>query len=294
MRIDLLEVNLYKFNEKYIHVTWNNELTGKTVFYAESIANLMDYTRFGGLIRRKGVATYSGDVEFPFEVDGRNYRFVYYDPCYELKVAQVQGKTIQYSNGYGVWFDMEGCEFYDNIEYRIKPEEEKPVTRYELAMWLSQGRGQLKLSGCIHSSYCYYDDSSKVPDDARVRKWGDSEWCKPTREYMGLFDTAPGVSFESGTHTLCHKSLMKFLKPEEFFVLDKLLQLCGSNGKQEFWFILRDIANDIGLSQYKTKKNLLSLEVRGLITIKDSQYGGKYYCTINHARFYEIEEMQQW
>ena len=290
---------MYKFNEKYIHVMWNNELTGKTVFYAESIANLVDYTKFGGLVYRKGVATYSGDIDFPFEVDGRNYRFVYYDPCYELKVAQEQGKTIQYSNGYGVWFDMEGCEFYDNIEYRIKPDvqgemtkEEKPVTRYELARWLSQGRGQLKLGIYTYTSYYYCDDSSKVSDDTRVRKWGDSEWYKPTREYMGLFDTTLGVAFESG-NTLCHKSLMKFLKPEEFFVLDKLLQLCGSNGKQEFWFILRDIANDIGLSQYKTKKKLFSLEARGLITIEDSQHGGKYYCTINHARFYEIEEMQR-
>ena len=290
---------MYKFNEKYIHVMWNNELTGKTVFYAESIANLMDYTKFGGLVCRKGVATYSGDVEFPFEVDGRNYRFVYYDPCYELKVAQEQGKTIQYLDGHGKWQDMGKWELFDHIEYRIKPDvqgemtkEEKPVTRYELARWLSQGRGQLKLGAYIYTSYYYYDDSSKVSDDTRVRKWGDSEWYKPTREYMGLFDTALGVAFESG-NTLCHKSLMKFLKPEEFFVLDKLLQLCGSNGKQEFWFILRDIANDIGLSQYKTKKNLFSLEARGLITIEDSQHGGKYYCTINHARFYEIEEMQR-
>lgn len=290
---------MYKFNEKYIYVKWSDELDGKHVFFADHSLYLKERVENNDIRYYKEVTRGGSYLPFRTRYTEECWKFCYYDPCYEIKVAQEQGKTIQYLDGHGEWQDMGEWEFFDHIEYRIKPDvqeemtkEEKPVTRYELARWLSQGRGQLKSGGCIYISHCYYDDSSKVPDDVRVRKWGDSEWYKPTREYMGLFDAALGVAFES-RNTLCHKSLMKFLKPEEFFVLDKLLQLCGSNGKQEFWFILRDIANDIGLSQYKTKKNLFSLEARGLITIEDSQHGGKYYCTINHARFYEIEEMQR-
>ena len=32
------------------------------------------------------------------------------------------------------------------------------------------------------------DENSPVSDSVLVRKWGDKEWHKPTREYLGLED----------------------------------------------------------------------------------------------------------
>ena len=71
--------------------------------------------------------------------------------------------------------------------------ESKLVTYRELARWLAKGNGEVKNSGTICPNwnyYDYYDDEENKPvkDSLLVRKWDDTEWHKPTIEYLGLED----------------------------------------------------------------------------------------------------------
>ena len=188
-----------KFEDKFVHFRWSDELEGKKVFYADDICYLER-----GVISNsnRGVVVSDGLQLQPFVVkhyDGivREWRFVYYDPYYELKVAKEQGKTIQYLDGRDVWQDMDGCECVDGIEYRIKPDEpekDKSITNRELAKWLSQGNGEYTEKGLRDTSInCYANfnypslfQDDPIPDSFLIRKWEDEEWHEPTREYLGL------------------------------------------------------------------------------------------------------------
>ena len=68
--------------------------------------------------------------------------------------------------------------------------ESKPVTYRELARWLSEGNGEVMWSKTICSNWNYSnDDENEALDESfTVRKWDDTEWHKPTREYLGLDD----------------------------------------------------------------------------------------------------------
>lgn len=75
----------------------------------------------------------------------------------------------------------------------IPKPDEKPVTYRELARWLAKGNGEVKNAGTICPNwnyYDYYDDEENKPvkDSLLVREWDDTEWHKPTREYLGLED----------------------------------------------------------------------------------------------------------
>lgn len=81
---------------------------------------------------------------------------------------------------------------------RIMQEEETPVTNKELALWLAQGNGQIYHhddSGFrteVKTIYIYHQDEDNCDCtvnqylQCKIRKWGDTEWVTPTREYMGL------------------------------------------------------------------------------------------------------------
>ena len=66
------------------------------------------------------------------------------------------------------------------------------ATNRELAKWLAQGNGQYHESfGCrTWTDHCYKIgvDDEVCSNLIKVRKWGDREWHKPTREYLGLDD----------------------------------------------------------------------------------------------------------
>lgn len=69
-------------------------------------------------------------------------------------------------------------------------QESKPVTYRELARWLSEGNGEVMWSNTVCSNWNYSnDEENKALDESlSVRKWDDTEWHKPTREYLGLED----------------------------------------------------------------------------------------------------------
>ena len=71
--------------------------------------------------------------------------------------------------------------------------ESKPITHRELARWLAEGNGEVKDENdegaiCMSSIYWEGQENNAVKDSIHVRKWDDTEWRKPTREYLGLED----------------------------------------------------------------------------------------------------------
>ena len=65
------------------------------------------------------------------------------------------------------------------------------ATNRELAKWLVLGNGQYKVSGGRIWTEHHYDigqDDDACSNFIKVRKWGDTEWHEPTREYLGLED----------------------------------------------------------------------------------------------------------
>ena len=68
--------------------------------------------------------------------------------------------------------------------------ESKPVTYRELARWIAEGNGEVNDDDVVYSNYNYYtcQENDPIKDSILVRKWDDTEWHKPTREYLGLED----------------------------------------------------------------------------------------------------------
>lgn len=73
------------------------------------------------------------------------------------------------------------------------PEEPKKklATYRELARWLAEGNGEMKAGSELaytHMNYNLIRANSEADSTAKVRKWEDTEWVAPTREYLGLGD----------------------------------------------------------------------------------------------------------
>lgn len=151
-----------KFEEKYLHCMWSDELEGKKVFYADLISMLIKEVADGD---NMGFVKKSRWLDLPFSVNGDSWSFVYYDPYFHFKVAREQGKVIQrYWKSEQEWEEYIGDDFPDDISlYRIKPEETKPITNRELAMWLAKGNGQRTTYGDNFS--CDYAYSNGQDDE---------------------------------------------------------------------------------------------------------------------------------
>ena len=68
--------------------------------------------------------------------------------------------------------------------------EQKKVTNRELACWLAEGYGEVMWANTVLSNWNYStDEENKALDESlSVRKWYDTGWHKPTREYLELED----------------------------------------------------------------------------------------------------------
>lgn len=67
------------------------------------------------------------------------------------------------------------------------------ATNRELARWLAEGKGEVMLCGAVSevSSSLSYDSTAAnklVAGKVIVRKWNETDWHLPTREYLGLED----------------------------------------------------------------------------------------------------------
>ena len=68
--------------------------------------------------------------------------------------------------------------------------ESKLVTNRELACWLAGGNGEAKIVNNVFINWTYgeVESDKNIEDNVSVRRWEDTEWHKPTREYLGLED----------------------------------------------------------------------------------------------------------
>lgn len=69
----------------------------------------------------------------------------------------------------------------------IPKQPKKLVTYRELARWLAEGKGEMRrneLDVFTDVSYDFSMANDSVDADIFVRKWSDTEWHKPTREYL--------------------------------------------------------------------------------------------------------------
>lgn len=68
--------------------------------------------------------------------------------------------------------------------------EPRCATNREVAKWLGQGLGQCRsiVSDSVWTEYVYTlgEDMLTCSSNTRIRKWDDTEWHKPTVDYMGL------------------------------------------------------------------------------------------------------------
>ena len=72
-----------------------------------------------------------------------------------------------------------------------EPKKKKLATYRELARWLAEGNGEMKAGSELaytHMNYNLIRANSEADSTAKVRKWEDTEWVAPTREYLGLED----------------------------------------------------------------------------------------------------------
>ena len=79
----------------------------------------------------------------------------------------------------------------ENVPWRHCAEiPEVQVTHRELSLWLAEGNGEAKVvkTVFIHWTYEETEANDNVGENVSVRKWDDTEWHKPTREYLGLED----------------------------------------------------------------------------------------------------------
>ncbi len=125
-----------EFDKKFVHCVWDSSLVGKLCVFADDIPCLRKrveqyVAEYIGVLQ-ESIASVCGtdirpeDLVFPFCMsDDKHYKFVYYDPNLECKIAHEQGRTIQFRSILsedGVWTDVDDPMWSDTDEYRVKPE----------------------------------------------------------------------------------------------------------------------------------------------------------------------------
>ena len=114
------------------------------------------------------------------------WKFVYYDPNYDCKIAYNNGKKIQFKNkASDVWLQSDFEPKWSNdCDYRIKPEEpdNKRMTHCQLAEWLAKGNGQYRYMDLLITSTDYREkyDNDEVSEVIKIRRWHSNEWIEPT------------------------------------------------------------------------------------------------------------------
>lgn len=118
-----------KFEKKFVHCMYDEELVGKTCVFADDMPSLRVHVikcddAFIGVLQAPPLKPGNSvdELMYPFyrNDDNECYKFIYYDPNLECKIAYEQGKMIQYFDS-GEWFDVVNPVWNPDIEYRVKP-----------------------------------------------------------------------------------------------------------------------------------------------------------------------------
>ena len=122
----------------------------------------------------------------------------------EPKLFNPPKKMLVWDHDYGCPSTANVCAIINRNNFRVITEsaawrhcaeiptvtESELVTYRELAHWLAKGNGEVKNANTICPNWNYWDDQENciVKNSIYVRKWDETEWHKPTREYIGLKD----------------------------------------------------------------------------------------------------------
>lgn len=99
------------FDIKFVHFEWDDSLFGKTVFFADDLLNLKKHVNENILAMKRKVEK-SNQPNYPFF---SSYRYVYYDPNYEAKLAFFLNKPVQrFENG--TWI-IDNSPNFDSFKY---------------------------------------------------------------------------------------------------------------------------------------------------------------------------------
>ena len=183
------------FDDSFVFRCWDDLLEGKLVYVGDSLESL----KKSFLTDKPTVIVPSGNFNFPFSVDGfkgstYNFRYVYHDPLLDFKRARVDGKVVEICKEEG-WSEVLSDEDF-NLQpscYRIRRESpsSSDVSNRELAHWLALGYGEYCLDNDeVSYFYTYSKNTSNdhIPTNLMIRSWEETEWVRPTREYLGLDD----------------------------------------------------------------------------------------------------------
>lgn len=116
------------FDPKFVYFMWDENLRYKKGLVHDNIEVIKRIVNsYDG---NTDVIDYSKNDENPFKEEGCNteYKFAYYDPNYECKIAYNEGKQIQAKlNGFEDknWIDVKQPTWEGNLIFRIKPKENK-------------------------------------------------------------------------------------------------------------------------------------------------------------------------
>ena len=111
------------FDKGYVYFMWDEILRGKLCFAADSTDDLVSLVYEKSDLYIVYESLYPG---YPFRVNGKKYRFVYFDPQYELKIAYNNGLQLQYRCTHtGEWID---CERNISPPFGLKELRIKPTT----------------------------------------------------------------------------------------------------------------------------------------------------------------------
>ena len=121
-----------------------------------------------------------------------NWKFAYYDPNYEWRLAAEQGETVQvlFKDTWQNILPDHNWSKHENETYRIKPKE-KLATNRQLAEWLARGMGEIRFYKdavlCdMKLSYYNYEEDDEPATEVLVRTWEDVDWSEPTLKYLGF------------------------------------------------------------------------------------------------------------
>ena len=125
------------FDPKFLYCNPEDFLEGKEVFIGNSREYLIDDVN-SDTLREKRLCMLSESQDFPFKAkyDLSTYRYVYYDPLYDIKRAFAEGKTVEYqpkNHVSDIWYvSTEGVVDPEHYFYRIKEEEPKVINEQTL------------------------------------------------------------------------------------------------------------------------------------------------------------------
>lgn len=112
------------FDKKFVYFMWDDELKGKECFYDDNIEGLRDTVNKNKTDFKSCLEPNTSDYPFRPILRGKtccSWRFAYYDPNYECKVAYSEGKKIQHRRkGEKDWYESTPARD-SRYEYRIKP-----------------------------------------------------------------------------------------------------------------------------------------------------------------------------